>query len=204
MNKSSLCIIDNFLDTDEFNKLSTFVLGQKFPWFYGEHVSIDPNDAEVIKDPLAMETWGFHHIVFEKEWSIKSFTYDTLTPLFQKMEKELGFTQNHLIRVRMSIKFQKQGFTSNNYNMPHVDYYYPHETLILYLNDSDGDTRIFNEWSTYTGKGTAIGPETFTTQARVTPKANRLIWFNGLQYHTASNPIEETKRAIININLEPR
>jgi hypothetical protein len=119
------------------------------------------------------------------------------------MEKELGFTQNHLIRVRMSIKFQKQGFTSNNYNIPHVDYCYPHETLILYLNDSDGDTRIFNEWSTYTGKGTAIGPESFTTQTRVTPKANRLIWFNGLQYHTASNPIEETKRAIININLEP-
>lgn len=197
-------MFDNFLDSEEFNKLADFVLGPKFPWFYGEYVSINPKEAENIKDPLAKETWGFHHIVFEKQYSIKSFTYELLEPLFEKIDIKLGLGKSKLLRVRMSVKFQKQEFTTENYNIPHVDYFFPHETIIFYLNDSDGDTRIFNEWSTFTGKGIPIGPEVYTTQTRITPKANRLLWFNGLQYHTASNPIESNRRAIININLEPK
>jgi hypothetical protein len=86
--------------------------------------------------------------------------------------------------------------------MPHVDYFYPHESFIFYLNDSDGDTRVFNEWCTFT-RTMPLALDSFTTQTRVTPKANRLVWINGLQYHTASNPIESTKRVIINLNLLP-
>ena len=200
MNSNSLRVFDNFLDTAEFNKLSSIVLGSKFPWFFGEYVSLDPADSALIKDPLATETWGFHHSVFEREWNVKSFTYEHLEPFFEKINKEFGFTQNHLIRARLSLKFQKQGFTSDNYNIPHVDYRYPHESFIFYLNDSDGDTRIFNEWCS---SNDILGPSLFTTQSRVTPKANRLVWINGLQYHTASNPIESTKRVIINLNLLP-
>jgi hypothetical protein len=200
--KNSLRIFDNFLEESEFKKLSESVLGSKFPWFFGEHVSLDPTDSALIKDPLAVETWGFHHSVFEREWNVKSFTYKYLEPLFQKINTEFGFTHNHLIRARLSLKFQKYGFTDENYNMPHVDYYYPHESFIFYLNDSDGDTRIFNEWCEFTGSN-AIGSNSFTTQSRVTPKANRLVWINGLQYHTASNPIENSKRVIINLNLLP-
>ena len=205
---NSLQVFDNFLDSAEFNKLAELVLGPKFPWFFGEHVSLDPSDSALIKDPLAKETWGFHHSVFEQEWNVKSFTYEYLQPFFEKINKEFGFTQQHLVRARLSLKFQKQGFTSNNYNIPHVDYYFPHESFIFYLDDSDGDTRIFNEWATSTGTLPFTGtlpliPASFTTQSRVTPKANRLVWINGLQYHTASNPIESTKRVIININLLP-
>lgn len=202
MMSNSLRIFDNFLDSAEFNKLSNLVHGSKFPWFFGEYVSLDPVDSALIKDPLAKETWGFHHSVFEQEWNVKSFTYQYLEPFFEKINKEFGFTQNHLIRARLSLKFQKQGFTSDNYNIPHVDYFFPHESFIFYLNDSDGDTRIFNEWTTTTGT-LPLGPDLFTTQSRVTPKANRLVWINGLQYHTASNPIANTKRIIINLNLLP-
>jgi hypothetical protein len=199
---NSLRIFDNFLSNAEFKKLADFTLGPKFPWFFGENVSLDPKDAALINDPFAVETWGFHHSVFEREWNVKSFTYEYLEPLFQQINKEFGFIQNHLIRARLSLKFQKHGFTTDNYNIPHVDYFYPHETFIFYLNDSDGDTRIFNEWSTHSSTNN-IRPSTFTPQSRITPKANRLVWINGLQYHTASNPINSSKRAIINLNLLP-
>lgn len=198
MHKNSLRIIDNFLDAEEFKNLADTILGMHFPWFFLDAVSLDPADSKLINDELAIETWGFHHSVFEKEYNVTSFSYEYLVPFFNKINKEFGFSQEHLIRARLSLKFQKQGFTENNYNMPHVDYYYPHESFIFYLNDSDGDTRIFNEW--YAGEHRL---SSFTTQSRVTPKANRLIWIDGLQYHTASNPIKSTKRAIINLNLKP-
>ena len=203
MNHSSLRIIDDFLEPADFEQLSKFVLGEKFPWFFIENVSIDPRDTELIKDPLALETSGFNHVTFDRDWNVESFTYQHLTPFFNKLQTTLGFTHQHLIRARLSMKFQKDNFTSDNYNMPHVDYFFPHESLIFYLNDTDGDTRIFDQWHTYSETNRPEIPEVFTTQARVTPKANRLVWINGLQYHTASNPIQGNKRVIININLEP-
>ena len=204
MNDNSLQIIDNFLDKPKFDVIAEAILGSKFPWFYGEKVSLDPYDAKSIKDPLARETYGFHHVIFDREWSVKSYCYDLLIPLFDKLQETFGYTQDHMIRTRMGLKFQQQGFTKENYNLPHVDYYYPHDTLIFYLHDTDGDTRIFNEWHTHNNAKLIDLPTTFTTQSRVEPKANRLVLINGLQFHTASNPIDYTKRAIININYYPR
>ena len=92
----------------------------------------------------------------------------------------------------------KVGFSKDNYNLPHVDYYFPHTTIIYYLNDSDGDTRMFQEF--YSDSG--IERSDFIVKELVKPKANRLLIFDGLQYHTASNPFDFSRRVVININFE--
>lgn len=204
MDNNSLRVVENFLDDDKFDEMSKSILGAKFPWFYGDKVSLDPRDAESIKDPLARETHGFHHVIFDRQWGVKSYCYDILNPLFEKIGKTFGYTQDHEIRIRLGLKFQQQGFTEENYNLPHVDYYYPHDSLIYYLHDTDGDTRIFNEWHVPNNADILDLPNTFTTQSRVSPKANRLVLINGLQFHTASNPIACTRRAIVNINYYPK
>lgn len=195
-------IIDDFLPNDEFKKISDAVLSEKFPWFYIENVSLDPKD-NVIQDPLAMETAGLNHVVYDRNWNVKSFTYQLFGGFIKKLE-DLGFKEEQIIRFRLSMKTPKVGFTSENYNLPHVDYFVPHETLVFYLNDSDGDTRMFDQWFTPTPGSLGIGFDTFTTQSRVPPKANRLLWFNGLQYHTAANPIDHSRRVILNVNLDPK
>lgn len=195
-------IIDNFLPTDVFLNLQEKVLSRHFPWFYCENVSLDPQD-NCVKDQLAIETDGYAHVFYDKLWDVKSFTYDYLKDFLKSIE-QFGYTEKHLIRARASIKSPKENFTQDNYNLPHVDYFFPHETMIYYLNDSDGDTRIFNQKFVYTGNSYGIGFDTFTTEQRITPKANRLVWFDGFIYHTASNPINDNRRIILNINLEPR
>ena len=123
--------------------------------------------------------------------------------IVKRLQENLGFTKDHFIRIRSSMKSPKLKFTSENYNLPHVDYFFPHETMIYYLNDSDGDTRIFDQEFTQTNNNWDEEPEKFTTKCRITPKANRLVWISGFRYHTASNPIESKRRVIININLLP-
>ena len=196
-------IFDNFLDQDDFDELSNAVLGEKFPWFYKECASADPRLNIPHNSNLAIETWGLDHSIYEKETSAKSFAFALFEEFFKKLENSFGFNFDRLIRARLSAKFPKAGFTSDNYNLPHIDYFYPHETLIYYFNDTDGDTRIFDQFRTYPAEGNFKDwwPTEFTTQARVTPKANRLLWINGLQYHTASNPINGDKRVILNINF---
>jgi hypothetical protein len=193
-------IFDNFLPDYEFGVLQTRIMHHQFPWFYIDHVSIPDEDGKLINDPQAVETDGLFHVLYDREFETESFTNEIVNALYQQIEIKLGFTADHLIRSRLSMKFPKLGFTENNYNLPHVDYYYPHDSIVYYINDSDGDTRIFNEeFATDQTHPTTM----FTTKQRITPKANRLIWFNGFQYHTASNPLTTARRVIININLEP-
>ena len=196
-------VIDNFLPDLEFAKLQEYIMSVNFPWFYCEHVSLPPEENEIV-DPLAVETDGFHHIFYDKQYDVESFTVEYLNNFFKRLEEHLGFTKDHFIRIRSSMKSPKLGFTTENYNLPHVDYFFPHETIIYYLNDSDGDTRIFDQEFSQRTTNWDEQPKQFTTKCRITPKANRLLWIDGFRYHTASNPIDSKRRLIININLLPK
>jgi hypothetical protein len=189
-------IVDNFLDPLNFNKLKEFVESPDFPWFYVSHVSLPPG-AEMT-DPLAQETFGYNHMVYNEEDNSKSFVFSTMSYILSTFEETFGTKIKKLLRVRMGMKHPKIGFTEDNYNLPHVDYFFPHATLIYYINDSDGPTRIFDQvFTEQTGE-----PDKFTVKATVEPKANRMVYLeNGLVYHTAANPITTDRRIVLNINL---
>ena len=197
-------VIDDFLPPAQFDMLQQAIMSLHFPWFYVDSASVPPEDQHFTQDKTAIETDGFFHILYDRETDTTSFAHQLLDNFYQQLSSRLGFTHRHLIRSRLGMKLPKVGFTKDNYNIPHVDYRFPHETLIYYINDCDGDTFMFNEWFNMLHPEKSMnGKETYTVQERITPKANRLVWFNGFQSHTASNPIESSRRIIINVNLEP-
>lgn len=201
---SKITVIDGFLDVNDFNELVSFVAGPKFPWFYIDTVSLPSEDGKKIKDPMAVETSGLSHVMFDQDWDAKSYTYNFFQTFFKELDNKLGFKETDIIRARASLKWPKVGYTPDNYSLPHVDYYYPHETLIFYLNNSDGDTFIFDQHFVDTGDDSKDIPSVYSIQQRITPKANRLVWIDGLHFHTASNPISTDKRIILNINLKKK
>jgi hypothetical protein len=199
MNTTSLRIIDDFMPAEAFKRLQDKIMHPEFPWFYIDQVSLPPKYND-ISDPLAKETEGFNHIMYDEEFKALSFAFEYFEEFFKELEK-IGYTSDKLIRARASMKLKKEGFTEANYNLPHVDYFFPHESFIFYINDSDGDTRIFNQWFTPVPGTSGIGYNSkFTVETTISPKENRLVWINGLQYHTASNPIKSSRRVIVNIN----
>ena len=192
-----MLIIDDFLPKVKFDKLSKFVMSTEFPWFYSSHVSLPPWEDHQIQDPLAMETDGWYHMLYSVEDDYDSYYMNAFGDFFEELTQRFGYTENDLIRARLGLKQPRLDHKDENYNLPHVDYNYPHDTIIYYLNDSDGDTRMFREHA-------VKNPDciTFNVDKRIEPKANRLVVFDGLQYHTASNPIKTTRRIILNVNLK--
>lgn len=80
---------------------------------------------------------------------------------------------------------------------PHLDFYDNHYAMVYYVNDSDGDTIIFNEkW--YDG---IPMPVNLTVKQRVSPKRGRLVIFDGLHFHTSQSPTNHSERIILNINV---
>lgn len=188
-------VIDNFLPEEEFKKLQSTILGDDFPWYFLETVS-RPKGSYV--PPGSIETFGWFHNFYSKADNINSYSLEFIDPMLNKLfEYEQGDAD--FIRIRASLKTQKKGFTAEHYNVPHVDYDFPHMSAIYYLNDSDGDTRMFKE--RFNG---FPEPDKFTVCERISPKPNRMVIFDGLTYHTASNPIDYETRTIININYTKR
>ena len=76
----------------------------------------------------------------------------------------------------------------NKFNNPHVDSFIKHKVCIVYLNDSDGDTFIFDNFKNII--------------KRVTPKKGRVLIMNGNLIHTSSHPIKSKFRIVLNINFQ--
>jgi len=186
-----ITVIDDFLPKDVFENMQTFMQSPEFPWYYLSHVS---RPAGSFIPAGAVETFGWHHNFYSKLDNVKSYSLDGVLPLLQKLEEYEDF-KIEFIRVRAGMKTYKKGFTADNYNVPHVDYHFPHKSVVFYMNETDGDTfifdKVFNEFPE---------PIDFGIKERVSPKPNRLLILDGLCYHTASNPINSDNRIIININ----
>jgi hypothetical protein len=191
-------IIDNFLPEEDFLEIRNQVLGVGFPWFYVDRVSASEESWIGITDPNCKETDGFFNTVINTQREY----YNPLAQIFDKFFiglERIGYKPEDMIVCRLSMKFPKNGFTSETYQLPHIDLPgKPHDSLIFYLNDSDGPTRLFEEF--YDG----TKQKTFKVKEAVKPVANRLLQFDGFQYHTAANPIETSRRIILNLNLHKR
>jgi hypothetical protein len=100
-----------------------------------------------------------------------------------------------------------QGFTIVNEH--HVDVGVPHMVALMYLNDSDGDTIIYKEKMNPNHYKTPFTLEEYdmylrdklTEDRRVTPKANRVVLFDGATYHSSSTPTTVDRRITMNINF---
>lgn len=206
-------IIDNILPEGDFSHMRDLLLGPSMPWYYLNNISI-PTWMEV-NDPLAIETDACQCLILDNTRQYKSEEYKILRPYLLELARLIGKTEEDYMRIRAVMKWPKIGITDEYYNIPHVDSVDSSLTGILYINDSDGDTRLFHQkQNKFDSKITDESSEKevkqysnnfiksgFTTEHRVTPKANRLLLFDGLQYHTAGMPVNADRRVIININF---
>ena len=80
---------------------------------------------------------------------------------------------------------------------PHIDVPQKHIASIVYVNDSDGDTVIYDhkqEWA-------KSYPQSMPIKQRIAPKAGRMVLFDGSYVHTGHSPSEHQTRILINTVL---
>lgn len=116
---------------------------------------------------------------------------------------EQNMSISKLIRIRAGLT------TRTPYpviHAPHVDWDNEHMTALYYVNDADGDTVFYNETrdpnldisSFEWGKD-----KQFTVAQTVTPKADRLVIFDGSRFHSSTTSCNTDYRLIINYNWLP-
>ena len=120
-------IIDNFLPLPEFKNLQSFMMGDRFDWYYNTR-SIYGR----FKGPSQFQfTHTFYHTT--PPWNGETRTYDVIAPCVEQLKvKRLYRAKANLLTKTMFHK--TTGF--------HVDLDFPCTTAVFYLNSCNGYTKF--------------------------------------------------------------
>lgn len=210
----NLNVVDDFLTTNQINEMHDVVLNNS-PWryrtsntlvgntfeamhedgTYTTHDSKDPSVTLVVRDHKTLEMPQISCMFFGVS---RSPDLNHGGPVFDSLFRKLltdGLIKSpyeRLIRAKANLQLKHPFCPREMYNYPHTDAAESNLSLILYLNDSDGDTIIFKEKSYDSSVG-------LNEYARVTPKKNRCVIFNSSYLHSSSPPIYTDYRLIANL-----
>ena len=179
-------VIDNVLDEEYFFQLQSHMTSDHWPWFFMNNItSVDDGQSN----------YGFFHMLKNEHGESKR--YESVKELVQTISKHVG--SDHIIRCRMDMTVNRG---KSCLCEPHVDLTQPHITTIFYVNDSDGNTVIYNEMYDMPPNVPYMNMhKKLTIKQEIQPKANRLLIFNGLHMHTGHTPTTCNQRVLINSNF---
>jgi len=167
-------VMENFLPKPMEQELNDVLLGFRFPWFYYPNTNAD--DLKTLAGDAPQFVHGFIQ-------NGRGFSDYVQVP--QAIMKHMGLDPALIIRAKANIL----GREATPLTHPaHTDDEAPHWVFIYYVNDSDGDTCLFD--------GDKV-------VARITPKKGRGVAFDGRWQHASSSPVETPFRCIFNFNLKP-
>lgn len=186
---NDIVIIDDAIPVAQQLELEKLFTGPTVPWSLvppgEEHNSISMATTD------SVDYTQFVHLVFWDEHSIVSPTFPLMVPIISAMPTNI----KKLLRIKANITMSARDRSKTSYGMPHVDFTPPVKglvTAIYYINDSDGDTVMFNQ----------VGDKLIPIQT-ISPKRGRLVMFNGGRYHSGNCPTDDKPRAVLNINFLP-
>lgn len=191
-----MILIDDALSPQVFNYLYFSVFRKETPWFYTE-TSLSGESINGINDH------SFFHLSVS-DGNINSDLGVICNLCLLMILDKLDLKVNYFSRARLGLLQPKP---IEHINKPHVDDLCEHKVGLLYLNDSDGDTLIYNERYDATHN---INPLQFyeknlngklSVKHRIKPKSNRFVMFDGLHYHSSTCPTSVDRRVVLNYNF---
>lgn len=164
----------------------------RMPWFFQAESGR--------RTEVAASYSGFSNTVFhinDQAGGLPQLTA-LLLPLLLVFCDKAGTPFQTLLRIRIGL-FPQTMIDVPHHN-PHVDFYQAHHNALYYVNDSDGDTIVFNETfhDVSMEESTAYTRDArFTVAHRASPKKGRMIGFNGSHYHASMHPMTSSSRIAI-------
>mgnify|MGYP000858247374 CR=1 FL=1 len=170
-------IVPNYISNQIYNL--TLADNNRFPWYYSKSLTFPSTHPKYKFKP------GMKHSVYNNTANFHSnFLFLLLQPLYCFCLKS-NFELHKILTVNSFLDLPNP--TPGPDLPPHVDRDIDHYVLLYYINDSDGDTILFED-------------DEITEIKRVTPKKGRIVFFDGSIPHCGSTS-GISSRAAINFNF---
>jgi len=197
-------VYDNILSKSTIIDICKIFLYPSFPWYINHTCEKTLSDRYANQYPQFQNSVQLYHPFLSytqvwKELAIDYYYVDNLEQankeknIINNLVKEFcdniqeNFNDIVIYRAKSNLLLQNNQITPNP---PHIDLVdIKHKVLLYYVNDSDGDTIIYEDKSAE------------TVVDRISPKQGRILFFDGNCYHSSSSPTVNNKRIVINIDL---
>ena len=194
MSDATVVEIEDIIPKLYQNQIEAETMSDRMAWFFSLETGRDA--AQQVDARYS----GFSHTVFHTNDGKPSDPAMTalLLPLLFEFCERAKRPFNRLLRIRLGL-FPRTNIDALHHN-PHVDFYQPHQNALYYVNDSDGDTFVFNETFEQVPQDQSLAwarAQKFTVAKRITPKKGKMIGFDGKQYHASMHPMQSSHRIAI-------
>jgi hypothetical protein len=188
-------IIKNLLPSSYETEIENALLGNNFPWYHYD-ITSDLVSPHTKVNSSTKDCHQFSHMFFSDR--ITSEYYRLIFPIIILLEKETGRKfSDRIIRIKANYLSREADYPESFHNIPHCDGYNV-ETLIYYVNDSDGNTILFNE------KPNDVVENKLTIKEVVSPQRGNCLLFDSEYLHASSPPKTNKNRVVINMVFEKR
>lgn len=198
-------VLDDILDsqTHEFIKYSMMQHGN---WKFSssttqpkDYLKYLTPDSQII--PKIFEAPQFTHSIFDNQVT-NQVLYDATNIITSQIQKIFQY-KFYIRPIQYKCNFQYSYNRPQNtlFNSPHIDFGDDIEvkpsfvTIIYYLNNTDGDTYLFNQLF----NGEKFNKLDILTQ--ISPKSGRCVIFPTNRMHTGGHPTQDI-RVLLNLNLQ--
>jgi hypothetical protein len=188
-------IVENLIPKGYQDQLEEDITQVGFPWMYVEDVTYNGygNNSGLVHSAFDFGRPPGEYLAFIK-------------PLIYSLEQAVGNKIEKLLRIRIGFLTPRTD-VGYEHNAPHVDFLYPHYTACYYINDSDGDTVMFDQ--VISNMGVDINDRvllnftqttSFTEAARCSPRKGTAFIMDGRHFHASTNPKINKRRLVATVN----
>ena len=187
---SNILIIDDLIPKQLQDKIeNVFLNPEEVNWFF--HPTSCGENAPYMKHKNVVEAPQFCHYMYDEKKGINSDYFNYVSSLLTILKQEYTDVNFDIVRIKANLQLQNKLSSNEKHTAPHRDFDFGHHVFLYYMNDSDGDTFLFNE----------LGNGEIEVVERVSPKKGRIVCFNGEWLHASSFPINSEYRAVLNMDM---
>ena len=188
-------IFNDFLSENHVEDIENVLMSVDVPWYNMVYGTVGSNNLDEYyeQDNNIIDNPQFTHL-FYNDGEIRSEHYSYLVlPMIRVVESiKRKKLLNNIIRAKANLLYKNEHYPENAYNKPHTDNSdFETETLLYYVNNSEGDTFIFNEKKPVNN--------VLTLNQRVSPEKGKMLFFDSSYYHSSTPPRNTDIRLVLNI-----
>jgi hypothetical protein len=187
-------IFKSFLNSIDEQKVYDTLTDPKFIWDSNNNTTVNERGGIFI-DQYTKTVHQYTNLAYSFGFPFSSL-YDIAELTVKRLEEITGenyFSRLHRIKANMLLRQDENTYSCDFYNTPHVDIVGEDSiSLLYYVNDSDGDTFMFNEDESFTG-------DLLSLKHREPPERNKAVLFDSSKFHSSSSPRKHDKRIVINV-----
>jgi hypothetical protein len=196
-----IVLIDDCIPKEVQDEIEEMFTDAIFPWYYlqssnyGNDIDNIPASKRSLSELEKVSDCPqfFHNIYSKDKWCTDLGVYN-----FFKIILSVPYSIGKILRIKSNLTYPIPDRENTVIGIPHCDFTGNIPNLltgIYYVNDSDGETIIFNE--VFEDKIY----DNLSIKLKIEPKKGRLVLFNGSYLHCATNPYNTSHRIVVNFNF---